>query len=75
MQTLRRSVGGSDFKGETSEGGGRCDILTKEGLSLEGDWDYVAQHLTSGRMPKFSTLEIISLASPSVIITAAESRA
>lgn len=52
VQTLRRSVGGSDFKGETSEGGGRCDILTKEGLSLEGDWDYVAQHLTSGRMPE-----------------------
>ena len=52
VQTLRRSVGGSDFKGETSEGGGRCDILTNEGLSLEGDWDYVAQHLTSGRMPE-----------------------
>lgn len=52
VQTLRRSVGGCNFKAATAEGGGRCDILTKEGLSLEGDWDYVAQHLTSGRMPE-----------------------
>ena len=52
VQTLRRSVGGCDFKAANTEGGGRCDILTKEGLSLEGDWEYVAQHLTSGRMPE-----------------------
>lgn len=52
VQTLRREVGGCAFKGATAEGGGRCDILTKEGLSLEGDWDFVAQHLTSGRMPE-----------------------
>ena len=52
VQTLRREVGGCAFKGATAEGGGRCDILTKEGLSLEGNWDFVAQHLTSGRMPE-----------------------
>ncbi|WP_418668011.1 FtsX-like permease family protein [Allofournierella sp.] len=52
VQTLRRNVGGCDFKAATAEGGGMCDILTKEGLSLEGDWAFVAQHLTSGRMPE-----------------------
>lgn len=52
VRTLRRAVGGCDFKGETTEGGGMCDIITKEGLSLEGDWDFVEQHLTSGRMPE-----------------------
>lgn len=52
VRTLRREVGGCAFKGATAEGGGRCDILTREGLSLEGDWDFVEQHLTSGRMPE-----------------------
>lgn len=52
VRTLRRNIGGCNFRAETAEGGGRCDILTKEGMSLEGDWEYVAQHLTSGRMPE-----------------------
>lgn len=52
VQTLRRDVGGCNFKAAAAEGGGRCDILTKEGLSLEGGWDFVAQHLTCGRMPE-----------------------
>ncbi len=52
VQTLRREVGGCAFKGATAEGGGSCDILTKEGLSLESDWNFVAWHLTSGRMPE-----------------------
>ena len=52
VRTLRRSVGECNIEAENGGGDGVCDVLSGDGYSLEGDWQYAQQHLAAGRMPE-----------------------